>query len=315
MLITEGLLRLLTNVAQAHRVVYVPPTPAPTPAASSSSGSSGGSGGTTGSKTARPSTTATACKTLERHRACEPHSPWLLFLTPSVRERVIRQILAGVPLAVDASQRTCQPRPRLIIMRHARAVSWDQAAASATDSGASGFDRDRPLSARGQRDVVGIVAQLARSLGVEWWPPDVAVVSSATRARQTWSAVQAVLPSGEQQRVRVTYSDVLFTAERDQQLLELLHSSLQQLRAEERVLMMVGHNPTLERLLQALCGQSVALSSGSCALLEAIDGTAMGVIAGSSTTTEAAASGDHIAGSARPTGVPRWRLVDIIGAR
>ncbi|HEV2081358.1 MAG TPA: histidine phosphatase family protein [Brevundimonas sp.] len=63
---------------------------------------------------------------------------------------------------------------RLILMRHAKAER---------DS-ASGRDVDRPLSARGVTDA-GLVARALAQRGVR---PDVALVSSAERTRQTWDA-------------------------------------------------------------------------------------------------------------------------------
>lgn len=64
---------------------------------------------------------------------------------------------------------------RLILMRHARA--------EAAPAGAG--DRERPLSPGGRADA----ALMARALAERGARPDLALVSSALRTRQTWEAV------------------------------------------------------------------------------------------------------------------------------
>jgi len=72
---------------------------------------------------------------------------------------------------------------RLILLRHAKAEA----------EAASGDDFDRPLAARGRREAQAVAEHLA-GLGLR---PDVAVVSPALRTRETWEALNAVMPGGE----------------------------------------------------------------------------------------------------------------------
>ena len=69
---------------------------------------------------------------------------------------------------------------RLLLLRHAK-----------TERGAAGErDRDRKLMARGRTDAPIIGAYLVRHQFI----PDLALVSPATRAAETWALVAAALP-------------------------------------------------------------------------------------------------------------------------
>jgi len=93
-------------------------------------------------------------------------------------------------------------------------------------------DHARPLTERGIRD--------ARAAGVHLHDrglvPDLALVSSATRALGTWSAVAEAFPDAD---VDVEVQDALFSAS-----FETLLETLNALPEEEHTVLFVGHNPT-----------------------------------------------------------------------
>lgn len=133
----------------------------------------------------------------------------------------------------------------LLLLRHAKS-SWKD-----TDLD----DHDRPLNKRGKRDAPRI-GQLLRD---ENLVPDYITVSTAKRARKT--AEHVIHESGFRGETRITG--------------ELYHASGRQL-AEflaqlpdrfERVLL-IGHNPGLEELLELLTGQCIPLTTAALAWLE-----------------------------------------------
>jgi phosphohistidine phosphatase len=113
---------------------------------------------------------------------------------------------------------------RLVLLRHAKS-DWPDGVA----------DRDRPLGTRGRAEA----PQAGRWLAAAGIVPDLALVSTALRARQTWQLVSAALPS----EVTTEYSDELYEAG--------LAGSLQLVRAlpdDVGTAIVVGHNPTTESL-------------------------------------------------------------------
>jgi phosphohistidine phosphatase len=122
---------------------------------------------------------------------------------------------------------------RLLLLRHAK-----------TERDApSGRDRDRPLAARGRKDATELGAWLAghRSL-----LPDLALISTAVRARETWDIVRQQISAAP----RATYLPDLYGAE-PVQLLAIIRS----VAAEDpERLMIVGHNPGLHELAIGLIG-------------------------------------------------------------
>ncbi len=108
---------------------------------------------------------------------------------------------------------------RLILLRHAQAAAH-----------AGGGDSERALTLAGRSE--------ARTMGdwlaTEKLKPDLAVISTARRARETWALVQEIsgfsLPVIEEQR--------LYLAE-PPALLDLMHMT----PSSVRTLMCVGHNP------------------------------------------------------------------------
>jgi phosphohistidine phosphatase len=125
---------------------------------------------------------------------------------------------------------------RLLLLRHAK-----------TERDApSGRDRDRPIAARGRKDATELGAWLAghRSL-----LPDLALISTAVRARETWDIIRQQFSDEAAQRLAAHLPD-LYGAE-SVQLLAIIRS----VAAEDpERLMIVGHNPGLHELAIGLIG-------------------------------------------------------------
>ncbi|WP_457153224.1 SixA phosphatase family protein [Mesorhizobium sp. P5_C1] len=118
---------------------------------------------------------------------------------------------------------------QLLLLRHAKS-SWD-------DPGLADFDR--PLAGRGLK----AAKLMGRELAARDWLPDLALVSTALRTRDTWRLVAAELPA----HTRVTFADVLY----DASAADIL-SQLRQADASSRSLLVVGHNPGLDDLANQL---------------------------------------------------------------
>lgn len=108
---------------------------------------------------------------------------------------------------------------RLILMRHAEAES----------AAGSGRDRDRALSARGRIDA----AAMGRALAARGWKPDLALVSPATRTRQTWDLLHDAFGD-----VQIRDDDALFNGGAD-----TLRRLVREAEDEAGCLMVVAHNP------------------------------------------------------------------------
>lgn len=117
---------------------------------------------------------------------------------------------------------------RLIVVRHGKAEAHGTT------------DHDRELVDRGREDA----ARLGRWLAEHDWLPDVAVVSSATRTRQTWSALAAAAGSS----VQPTIEDGVYNAGPDA-VLDVLRALPEQGTATA---LLLGHNPTVAWLANSL---------------------------------------------------------------
>lgn len=113
---------------------------------------------------------------------------------------------------------------RLILMRHGKAEQH----------AASGGDFERALAPRGQNDAA-VMAQVLAQAGLA---PDLALVSSARRTRETWEAAASA-----------------FLGARSEQRRDLYHAEAQDVLAAIRdaspdrgTVMVVGHNPGLHEL-------------------------------------------------------------------
>jgi phosphohistidine phosphatase len=145
--------------------------------------------------------------------------------------------------SIDADAVPTSPR-RLVLIRHARAAS---------DSG--GSDRRRELTGQGRADASRIGGWLSGRL------PRVDTVwsSSAVRAAQTFEAITSHLTGAPPAELR----DDLYDAGPDD-LLEIVRDA----EDSTRVLMVVGHNPTIERLQAWLSEHDRGFPAGAVAIIE-----------------------------------------------
>lgn len=129
----------------------------------------------------------------------------------------------------------------LILLRHAKS-EW---------SGSSP-DFDRPLSERGRTQ-----APLAgRWLATHTDRIDLAIVSPAQRARETWELASAQLASAPPTQ----FDDRAYGASADL-LLDLVH----EVPDTVRTLILVGHNPGMEQLASLLAGEDVIMRTSGIA--------------------------------------------------
>ncbi len=158
------------------------------------------------------------------------------------------------------------PQRRLALVRHARA-----AAAGGGGGGAGvgrGADEHRPLTEMGRRQAAATAGALrAAGLG----EPDLVLVSSAVRARQTWEVIGAFLAAGAV-RVEPALYETSAAA-----LVHLLAATPDRVRT----LVVVGHEPVVSATALALAGEGseeaalarvrVGAGTGSATVL-AVDG-------------------------------------------
>lgn len=131
---------------------------------------------------------------------------------------------------------------RLILMRHAKAARL----------GPTGNDRDRPLEERGRGDARQMGAYLERMALV----PDLALVSTAIRTRETWDCLSADWP-----KVAVEYHDDLYGAEAGELLAAVRAVAVQ----DPQRLLVLGHNPGLHEFALALTASAATAATTSLA--------------------------------------------------
>ncbi|MEC4017755.1 SixA phosphatase family protein [Streptomyces sp. H27-D2] len=138
-------------------------------------------------------------------------------------------------MSVAASSRGATPGSpesrRIVLLRHAKA-DWPAVS-----------DHDRPLADRGRQDAPAAGSWLA-SAGVT---PELALCSTAIRTRETWKLVVHELPH----RPRTVYEERLYEASLGD-LLALLNETSEDVDD----LLLVGHNPGMHILADALSGES-----------------------------------------------------------
>lgn len=118
---------------------------------------------------------------------------------------------------------------RIVLLRHAKA-DWPQVA-----------DHDRPLAERGRRDAP-VAGRWLAGAGLH---PELTLCSTAARCRETWKLFAPELP----QRPRTVYDERLYEA-----TLGDLIALVNGVSDEVRDLMLVGHNPGVHALADALSG-------------------------------------------------------------
>jgi len=134
----------------------------------------------------------------------------------------------------------------LILMRHGKSSWKDKELA----------DFDRPLKKRGKRDTP-LMGKLLRNEGFE---PDIVISSPAVRCVETVDALFDSLKISEEM---VEYNADFYHAEVDDYL-----EALSKLDDKVKSVLFVGHNPSLETLLQSLTGDIEALSTASAAWIK-----------------------------------------------
>ncbi|MFP4234657.1 MAG: methyltransferase domain-containing protein [Nitriliruptoraceae bacterium] len=129
------------------------------------------------------------------------------------------------------------PAHRLLVLRHAKS-SWDDASLA---------DHDRPLAARGQRDLPA----LARVLAVRGSAVTHVLCSSAARTQATLDGVRPALPTD----VEVVVDPALYDADA-RTLLARCRRLGQDAGAAVGDVLLVGHNPAVEELVAQLTGDA-----------------------------------------------------------
>src|SRR5690606_18552882 len=130
----------------------------------------------------------------------------------------------------------------LLILRHAKS-SWANSAMA---------DHDRPLNERGKRDA----PRMGRLLKEYDLVPETIITSSAERALNT--AELAALSSSYENEIAVTRT--IYHAEPEDYI-----AYLQELPDDLVRVIVVGHNPGMEELVQELTGQYVAMPTAGLA--------------------------------------------------
>ena len=127
---------------------------------------------------------------------------------------------------------------RLMLFRHAHA-----------DRPADVADHERPLSARGQEEA----NRMGAHIGAQGLVPDLVVVSSARRTQETWATASA---AGQLSVKQVNEPRIYESTAGD--LLEVVREQ----DAANKSIMLVGHNPGMERLAAWLLdsGEPTALA-------------------------------------------------------
>jgi len=133
----------------------------------------------------------------------------------------------------------------LLVLRHAKS-SWKHPELA---------DHDRPLNKRGQRDA----PRMGELLREQDMIPDLIISSTAKRARQTAEMVADT--SGYQAEIQFERS---FYASEPEALIDIL----QQVADDNDCVMVIGHNPDLEELLEMLTGNWERMSTAALAKIE-----------------------------------------------
>jgi phosphohistidine phosphatase len=148
---------------------------------------------------------------------------------------VLSRLIAGHTGSVTTIERT------LILLRHAK-----------SDWSGSAPDIDRPLAERGRAQ-----APLAgRWLANRADRIDLAIVSPAKRARETWELVSAQLTPVPPAQ----FDDRVYAASADRLLDVVLD-----VPDDVRTMLLVGHNPGMEQLASLLAGESVVMRTAGIA--------------------------------------------------
>lgn len=116
---------------------------------------------------------------------------------------------------------------RLILLRHAKS-DWPEGV----------DDHDRPLGPRGLSDA----PKIGKALAERGYRPDVALVSSAKRTRDTFDLVSEAFPD-----IRLIIEPTIYEADA-----RMILAAIRKAPDEAETLLVVGHNPGLETLVPAM---------------------------------------------------------------
>ena len=133
----------------------------------------------------------------------------------------------------------------LLILRHAKS-SWKDPSLD---------DHERPLNKRGQRDA----PRIGHLLRQESLSPDLIVSSTANRARTTAETVAGCCDYEKE----LQYFRDLYLADADTWI-----ERLREISAEVQCVLIVGHNPGLEVLLELLTDEDESLPTAALAQVE-----------------------------------------------
>jgi phosphohistidine phosphatase len=133
---------------------------------------------------------------------------------------------------------------KVFLMRHAKS-SWKEANIP---------DHDRPVKKKGEKDV----KEMAKMLRHKKHLPDYILCSSAERAKQT----AIIFKKASSCEGEIEYSDKLYMAE-----VPDLIAALKDAPKKTKTVMVIGHNPGLEALLQTLTGKVETLPTSSIAYI------------------------------------------------
>lgn len=127
---------------------------------------------------------------------------------------------------------------KLYLIRHAKS-SWDDPALG---------DFDRPLNHRGEKDA----PRMGKRLKERGVVPDIMITSPAKRAQDTCKFIAKELHFSKE---KIKKEEKLYHADADQ-LLEIIQH-LPDLRDEEEVVLLFGHNPGLTELANNLLNEFI----------------------------------------------------------
>ena len=134
---------------------------------------------------------------------------------------------------------------KLLLMRHAKS-SWKEKEIA---------DHERPLKKRGRKDASNIAKVIKKKELV----PDLILASSAMRAQETASLIQEKL---ELPKDKIETVDIFYMAEPETYL-----EKIGTVADEVETLMVVGHNPGLESLVQMLGDKIDSMPTGALAVI------------------------------------------------
>lgn len=144
---------------------------------------------------------------------------------------------------------------RLILMRHAKTEAWTEGL----------DDHGRALTASGHRDAERIGLALA-AMG---WSPEIALISTARRTRETWAHLAGIFPG-----CKFAYEDGLYLAG-ERGIAEVIGEN-----DGAGTVMILGHNPGMHDLAvsimrdsgsadhQAAIRLAAKMPTGACAVYE-----------------------------------------------